>query len=192
MLLGFIKPPAPFPKSRRLRQAAASRRGVRREEAPDHVGGASPNVHSIGYPGWRATQATPKLCRPAVTHRGTFPPGGGSVLGPPWLENRRLDDGGRPEMSALLRQPGGFEGFGLRLKAERPAHDLPLAHLVDIELVRVDQHAAALALSVPMDGADHNVTPVQVLVDIGAELIEGRRPECPRLVDGGSAFDDAG
>src|SRR5262245_21019273 len=41
-----------------------------------------------------------------------FPQGRGSIKGDPDFRNRRLDAGGRRDVSALLRQPDGFEGLG--------------------------------------------------------------------------------
>src|SRR5207248_2277742 len=95
-------------------------------------------------------------------------------------------------VSVLRRRPHGFDGFGLRLVAQRRSNDLFVAKLVDVELMDVDRNAARLAMPDPVRGADHGIPCIYVLLDIGTKLIESSHPKAPYLSNGRSALHRGG
>src|SRR3954452_9411820 len=95
-------------------------------------------------------------------------------------------NGSANELDVLLRhrlprQPGGFEGFVLGLKAEDRSDDLSVAELVKVDLVDINRDPARLAPSLPMRRADHCIRGVDVFLAIDLQLVEGIGPEAEGL-----------
>jgi hypothetical protein len=88
---------------------------------------------------------------------------------------RRLGDGaGRDVVSALLRQPRGFEGF-CHLVELINTRDLALAQRIDLVVAGIDRDPAFSASSLVMRDQDNLVPGVDDFVDRDPEFFKGSR-----------------
>jgi hypothetical protein len=94
-------------------------------------------------------------------------------------------------VTALLREPGGFEGL-LLCRVDTDAGDPSTAELVDEPEGPFDGHPACLTARSLPDPEDYGVPRVDVDLDLIGELVEGaepvahhsRNPSCPRYSAG--------
>ena len=75
-------------------------------------------------------------------------------------------------MSALLRQPGGFEGFGL-VREQPPADEPLVAERPYLDVGSLERHAAALALAALAHLDNHVIARVDEFLRIGGVFSPG-------------------
>src|SRR5262245_35946096 len=112
--------------------------------------------------------------RPAECFRAYYRSWGrGGFVSTIWLpKNRRLGDRGRLSVSALLRQPGGFEGL-LPVEVARKAHDLAVTEGPNVEAMRLDVGiATAHTPGVVNRGDNVFLVGVDQLFDLDVEVLE--------------------
>src|SRR5256885_7227369 len=89
----------------------------------------------------------------------------------------------------LLREPGGFEGFGAISEVPRPDHQAPW-HLKELTERLVYGHAAARPVGLEPSHDEKRVAEVEDLLGLQLEILECFEPDSPQLAIAGMAVKD--